>query len=142
MDKNQKIYYRRNLPHYHPLNSCYFITFRLTNSLPWKIIKDLKEEFEFERKKLNSIKELKLKEKELYAHEKRYFGKFDSLLDFPEFGYTWMKDEKIAKIVYDAIQSKNNKKYELIAFCIMPNHMFTLFSVQYKKNLGLKVELH
>jgi len=130
MDNNQKIYYRRNLPHYHPLNSCYFITFRLANSLPWKIIKELKKEFEFERKKLNSIKEFKLKEKELYAHEKRYFGKFDSLLDFSESGSTWLKDKRIAKIVNDTIQSKNSKEYELLAFCIMPNHVHLVIDLR------------
>jgi hypothetical protein len=43
MIKN-KIYYRRNLPHYQPPGSTFFVTYRLDGSLPIETIKRLKEE--------------------------------------------------------------------------------------------------
>lgn len=35
------VYYKRNLPHYQPGNTDYFVTFRLANSLPKKVIDNL-----------------------------------------------------------------------------------------------------
>jgi hypothetical protein len=42
------IYYRRNLPHYHPDGYPLFITFRLAGSLPLEVLAQLKAEREFE----------------------------------------------------------------------------------------------
>jgi hypothetical protein len=39
-----KIFYKRNLPHYQPPFATYFVTFRLANSLPRHIIEELKKE--------------------------------------------------------------------------------------------------
>ena len=48
--EDEKIYYRRNLPHYQPSYASYFITFRLAGSLPNEVIIKLKEEYEIEEK--------------------------------------------------------------------------------------------
>ena len=56
----EQIYYRRNLPHYQPVEATFFITFRLANSLPLNIIKELKSEYEEELRKLRTIKSLPL----------------------------------------------------------------------------------
>ena len=42
--EGNKIYYRRHLPHYQPIDATFFVTFRLTASLPIETITRLKKE--------------------------------------------------------------------------------------------------
>jgi putative transposase len=104
-----KIYYKRNLPHYQPGENYFFVTFRLANSLPRTIVSEYFQE-----------KDSKNKNKESSG---KLFLKFDQLLDRSNSGSTWLKDPRLAKIVYDAIRWRDKKEYELICFCIMPNHV-------------------
>jgi len=39
-----------------------------------------------------------------------------------------MRDSHVAKIVDDAIREFNGTRYELIAWCVMPNHVHAVFS--------------
>lgn len=50
------------------------------------------------------------------------FQKYESILDKAAFGRDWLIKEKIAKILGNALFYNNKKKYDLIAFTIMPNH--------------------
>lgn len=122
-----KEYYRRNLPHYQPLEGIFNICFRLAESLPvekWKQLKDIQE---------LRIKEIKAKENNLTSttlkialktEEDLYFGKFDQLLDNYYSSPTFLRISKVAKIVSEAIlYGHNTKRYEVICFCIMPNHV-------------------
>jgi putative transposase len=74
------VFYRRRLPHYQPPEATYFITFRLANSLPQSVVAQLKSEFRLE---LNGLmqKPDKNRRDEIYNLKKRYFGKYDQLLD-------------------------------------------------------------
>ena len=51
------------------------------------------------------------------------FVTYEKILDTYKYGYKWLSDERIAKIVNDAIFFYESKRYELIAFTIMPNHL-------------------
>jgi putative transposase len=102
--KPHDIFYRHRLPHIHPEGYPIFITFNLTGSLPKDVVKKLKEQ---------------------RTHEK-YFDKYDEWLDRCEHGYPWMKDERIASIVIRKIHSFENERYELLTYCIMPNHVHLL----------------
>ena len=76
----ENIFYKPNLPHIHPRDGIFFITFRLADSLPINVLKRLKEEMmklKFIEKKFNK-KEFN---REKYNLEKRYFAKFDEWLD-------------------------------------------------------------
>lgn len=44
-------FYQRHLPHFQPLGYAFFVTFRLANSLPVSVIKELTAEREIELKK-------------------------------------------------------------------------------------------
>ena len=39
-----------------------------------------------------------------------------------------MRDPRVAKIVADAIKFFDGKRYRLLAWCVMPNHVHVLFS--------------
>jgi REP element-mobilizing transposase RayT len=57
-----------------------------------------------------------------------YFGKFDKLLDASDYGPTWIKQKEIAQIVKDAINFYDKKKYDLICYTIMSNHVHQVFT--------------
>ncbi|RKY56230.1 MAG: hypothetical protein DRP89_01765 [Candidatus Neomarinimicrobiota bacterium] len=77
----QKYFYKRNLPHYYQPGACYFITFRLAGSLPIKIVRKLKEEYEFPKQIIGrSLKNKKELEQQLSDSWKRYCWEIDKLL--------------------------------------------------------------
>ena len=127
-NQNYKTYYRRNLPHYQPLGYSYFVTFRLAESLPISVIKKLKEERERELEEISNIKGLKNKSEKYYKSQENYFTKFDGLLDKNKSGPDWLKNEKVAEIVKEAIHNKDEIEYDLIAYTIMPNHVHIAFT--------------
>ena len=118
------IYYRRNLPHFHPEGYPLFITFRLADSLPVEIFAELKSQREQDLKMLNDNSL-----DEHYKIEKKHFGRYDAWLDRCASGPTWLKNKSIADIVANKIHSMNKKHYQLLAYCIMPNHVHLLIEL-------------
>jgi len=119
--ETKDIYYRRNLPHFHPEGYPLFITFRLADSLPVEVLRELKAQREGE---LNGLKNPSPDEK--YAIEKKHFGRYDKWLDSCAFGPRWLGDMNIAEIVAKKIHSMNDKHFHLVAYCIMLNHVHLL----------------
>lgn len=130
------ITYTRNLPHFHPNEATFFITFRLYSSISFLKLKELKSEFETRKKELffqyGIDKDFKSK---LYSLQKLYFLRFDNLLDSAIEGPQWLKEDCVAEIVSDKIFEFDILKYNLIVFSIMPNHVHLVF----KPNENLKI---
>ncbi len=122
-------YYKRNLPHFQPSNAVYFITFRLAESLPKTVVEQLKKENEIIEKSIIKIKDKSERGNAIYKQRKRYFAKFDKLLDCSQSGALWLKNKDVATIVYDSIIFRDKKKYDLHCFCIMPNHVHLVFEM-------------
>ncbi|MBN1480857.1 hypothetical protein EH223_00050 [candidate division KSB1 bacterium] len=126
MDTDQHIFYRRNLPHILPPKGCFFVTFRLYGSLPFRVL----DRFIREKEKAlaNIPKSLSPQDyqKRKYNLEKYYFARFDSLLHKTKYGPTWLAQTHIADIVVQQIFAYDNGRYNLRAFCIMPNHVHLL----------------
>ncbi len=120
------IFYRRHLPHYQIDNSYYFITYRLKNSLSAYMRNRLKEEFYKEKKIILRFTNMIEKKEQLYNLQKKYFGKFDYYLDRSLTCVNFLSDDRIAKIVCDAMLFLNGKDYSLISYCVMPNHVHLL----------------
>lgn len=119
----ETIFYRRNLPYIQPPNGLFFITFRLTGSLPKHVVKQLQESREKEIETLEKTLTPEEFESQMYKLEKRYFAEFDRWLDKCTQGQQWLKDERVAQIVANKIHDFDNKRYHLIAYCIMSNHV-------------------
>lgn len=117
------IYFRRKLPHYQPSEAIYFITFRLAGSLPQEAIIRLREERERELRAAGQDKSLS------YRIRKKYFAKFDDLLEGKHDGPTWLADGRIAKVVAEALHYWDGKRYRLLCYCIMPNHVHMMIEV-------------
>jgi REP element-mobilizing transposase RayT len=126
--KNFKTYYKRNLPHYQSVGYTYFVTYRLNDSLPLEVIKKLKAEREKQLKEIDGISNKSLQQDKYKKMQSVYFGKFDKLLDTSDFGPTWLKKKEIAEIVKDAIHFYDNKKYNLVCYTIMSNHVHQVFT--------------
>ncbi|MCW9707087.1 transposase [Fodinibius salsisoli] len=118
-------YYRRNLPHYQPPQGEFFITFRLANSLPKDAVAKLRDEYYKLSEGINSDAVSESKK----AQQEKYFAKFDRILDQSKNSVCWLKEDKIAEIVANKLHSFDNRKYLLICYCIMPNHVHLLFKL-------------
>ena len=115
--------YRRKLPHWQPQNAIFFITFRLAHSLPQPILQELRAEQERQRRIICAQFSAEAQPEELYRLAKKSFGAYDAWLDkCLEESPRWLAQEPIAQIVMQELHRLDTERYDLIAFCIMPNH--------------------
>jgi REP element-mobilizing transposase RayT len=117
-------FYRRNLPHWQPPEAQYFITFRLAGSLPKEATQKIKYQCkEIEKKLGNDHQNLSTK------INRAVFQKYERLLENSNSGPFWLRKPKVAKLVCNAIEYRDSKKYDLYAYCIMPNHVHLVFKL-------------
>jgi REP element-mobilizing transposase RayT len=124
-----RFYYKQDLPHVQPPGATIFVTFRLANSLPEQVIeKFIDENKKLEQKVLNDSQAGNAKDHTEQLHKKQ-FARFDNLLHFyASSKVCYLKDDRVANLVSESIHYRNNKFYDLIAFCIMPNHVHLLIT--------------
>ena len=123
--------YKRNLPHFLPIGSTFFITSCLKGSIPKEIISQLQADLVNvqDRIRLEFANDERFNV-ELSNAQKRHFGHLDKHLDNYTGGFHWLKQPEIAKIVLDTFHFWNDKGYELLAYTIMSNHFHILFDTQ------------
>ncbi|MDE6086257.1 MAG: transposase [Muribaculaceae bacterium] len=113
-----------HLPHWHQDNKTQFVTFRLADSLPQSVLRELKKlrsNF-FDEHPLPWDKELKSLYNGIISEKQQYFldqGLGSCILKIPE----------IRQMLVESIEFYNEKKYKLISYVIMPNHVHILFSL-------------
>jgi len=118
---------RGRLPHWQLDGSTYFLTFRLRDSLPKHIAIALFREREQMMRMTMTASER--------AEVDRLFGlKLDSYLDQGH-GSCIFRDEANASIVAGALQFFDRARYELHAWCVMPNHVHVMFYLQHGAEL-------
>lgn len=119
----EKHFHRRNLPHLYFNEGIYFITNRLADSLPQNKVAEIKE----------AIKNSKLKNDDNF---KRLLKKYDNLLDSGRYGKKYLLNPKVAEICKYTLHYPDKKEYNLICYCIMPNHIHLAFELLIK-NKGI-----
>lgn len=123
---NPTIRTRGYLPHWESESATYFVTFRLADSLPRELMDSLNKQrtilarariagscTEADRARIAELREL--------------MRRAERCLD-RGLGQSHMQDSRVATIVGDAIQEFQGTRYELIAWCVMPNHVHAVFS--------------
>jgi putative transposase len=116
-------FYRRRLPHWNPAGQMFFITFRLANSLPVRVIQELENEREHEKQIVCARFSGAQRADELYKLDKKHFGRFDAWLDrCTEESPRWLAEARIARIVTEHIHAMDGERYRLSAYCLMSNH--------------------
>jgi REP element-mobilizing transposase RayT len=113
---------RGRLPHWQLDESTYSVTIRLRDSLPKHIaIALLREREQMMRMTMTGAER---------AEVDRLFGlKLDSYLDEGH-GSCIFRDDANASIVAGALQYFDRIRYELHAWCVMPNHVHAMFYLQ------------
>jgi putative transposase len=141
-----KLLYQRNLPHFQPIGGTFFITFRLAGSLPRAVLRRWASEnviSQRQRKRLHAAStsgtegddgsetvlspEQPVSSRSLEMNRRRFI-ELETLLHRVAAGPTWLVDDRVAKIVADAIIYRNDTVYRLDAYCVMPNHVHMVFS--------------
>jgi REP element-mobilizing transposase RayT len=116
---------RGYLPHREGEHPIYFVTFRLADSLPRDFVLQLRRRRESTKKVMPAAEAAAgpARATELRSLLRTAERCLDSGL-----GKCHMRDSRIAKIVADAIQHFRGTRYELLAWCVMPNHVHVVFS--------------
>ncbi len=89
------------------------ITFRLYDSLPKEVIEEIKLK---DDDSCDSIQYQRLRQK---------------IAEYEDAGYgqCFLRDERIAAIMQDTLKHFDGERYQLICWCIMPNHVHVLIEV-------------
>ncbi len=92
-------------------------------------IQRMKEERILFKDKINGMNNWRHRSNEWQQFNYESFTRFDALLDSCRPGPTWLKDDKIAEIVEGGIRFFDQSVYDLLSFCIMPNHVHVIFEL-------------
>jgi putative transposase len=120
----QKEFFARRLPHWHPNNATFFVTFGLEGSLPAVVVAQIQAEQEILRQQLQTKKDHALRS-DLYHQSKQLFKRYDDYLDQGQ-GERWLANPDVAQVVYEQIKALHPKYYYLYACCVMPTHVHLL----------------
>ncbi len=115
------IHDRGRLPHWEKESATYFITFRLADSLPSEVL----DRIESERDSI--VLTAKQLARDLSSSERRKIEQLSTkiierYLDNGQ-GSCHLRNPAIADLVADALRYFDNRRYRLLAWCIMPNHV-------------------
>ena len=120
-------YYYRNLPHIQPRGATFLVNFRLAGSLPSEIVKGLREKADQLEKKLLAIKDPKEKTLLRDKEQQKLFDKWDDALHESQTGPFSLRDDRIAQTVANSILYHDGNWFDMLAYCIMPNHVHLVF---------------
>ncbi len=121
---NAKLRYGANLPHLTCDNGLYSVTFRLADSLPQSVIavwKQQRDKMIAEAAALHheNVKEQSEKLARLFSE------RVETYLDAGA-GECHMNNPVIADLVENALKHFDKLRYELLCWCIMPNHVHVI----------------
>lgn len=113
---------RGYLPHWEIDNAIYFITYRLADSLPRSVIEKLRSEYAAAKGgfKLTISEQSRLSE---WFHRR-----LDEFLDSGS-GACFLKVPEVAECVIQTWRHFNGVRYDLRAWCVMPNHVHVVAKI-------------
>lgn len=119
-----KVFYRRNLPHWHPPGATFFLTWRLQGTLPESTRKHLEHQKKRLRKKLKNT-DLNRRERSVRV-EKKMFELIDQTLHKNRDQVDWLARDRIAETVIQSLFHHHRNLYDLHEFVVLPNHVHLL----------------
>jgi REP element-mobilizing transposase RayT len=85
-----------------------------------------------ERERINrelaKITNNKKRAEKAYLKSRRLFGKWDNELDKSTTDVKYLSDPRVADMVVESLHFRDGKVFDLIAFCVMPNHGHVVFT--------------
>ena len=94
------------------------ITFRLYDSLPKEVIEEIKL-------KLDIKKEVSSYNSSQYQRLRQKIAEYEDA----GYGQCFLRDERIAAVMQNTLKHFDGERYQLICWCIMPNHVHVLIEV-------------
>ncbi len=115
------------LPHWEASGATYAVTFRLADSLPAAILEQWRHEREFLRTQADLATEQSPMRPE--DRERLRFLESEAVNDYLDAGHgqCWLKQPPVARLVADALHHFDRARYDLLAWCVMPNHVHVVF---------------
>jgi len=107
-------YKGKNLPHYDQCGVMQFITFRLCDSLPGFLVEQLEDELNL----------LKTEERDIIKRKR-----IEDWIDVGH-GCCALSNPEMAEVMENALLHFDGERYNLISWCIMPNHVHVLISTE------------
>lgn len=115
---------RGYLPHFDQPLLIQFLTFRLHDAVPRRVVEGWKAELGWkESLPATDPREVKLR---------RLVSKYEDA----GYGACWLRDDRVAAVVEETLLLFDGARYRLIAWCVMPNHVHVLIETWEKWNLG------
>jgi len=120
------VFYRRNLPHLQPTGGIFFVTYMLYGAIPRHVNEQWRREYEEEVMRLAD--QAKKEAAAFYTDSKnkidrKFRLKQEKYLDSRKDGPFHFSDSNLAQIAVESLLFWDNKRIEVICFCIMPNHI-------------------
>ena len=118
------IHDRGHLPHWEKDSATYFVTFRLGDSLPQSVLHQILSE---RASVLATAAQAgrSLSRDELRKLDRPSTAKIERYLDSGT-GACHLKEPTIANIVVSTLRHFDDKRYRLLAWCVMPNHVHVI----------------
>jgi len=113
-----------HLPHWEQPGRCYFITFRMADSIP----ADLRREWTDERDQWLAAHPKPHSLEETEEYHQRFTARIERWLDSGH-GSCVLRRPDCREIVADALRFFDDKRYHLYAWVLMPNHVHVLTSL-------------
>jgi len=113
---------RGYLPHWEIDNAIYFITYRLADSLPRSVIQKLRAEY------VAAKGSCKLTMSERARLSEWFHRRLDEFLDTGR-GSCFLKVPAIAECVIQSWRYFDGIRYDLLAWCVMPNHVHVIVKI-------------
>ncbi|MCS7054488.1 MAG: transposase [Ignavibacterium sp.] len=111
-----KHFARRNLPHLYFNTGIYFITARISGTLPFSVI--------------NSLKKISNKYRDIPFEEfRKHFVEYDDFLDKNFNSKIKLTDNFIPEILSECLLYPDGKEYKLLCYTIMPTHFHFAFEL-------------
>jgi valyl-tRNA synthetase len=112
------------LPHWTKQGATYAVAFRLADSLPPEVLQAWRQERE------GIVLAAEQQGRPLTAHEEQeiarlYSTRVETFLDSGK-GACHLAKPEIASLVQEALQHFDGQRYDLIAWCVMPNHVHVI----------------
>ena len=107
---------RNYIPHFE-VKKPQFITYRLADSLPSELIEECRSLLDIK----NAGEELKVRQRRLKLLVDQY--------EDAGLGECVLKDARVAAIIMDNLRHHDGIKYQLLHWCIMPNHIHLLIEI-------------
>jgi REP element-mobilizing transposase RayT len=124
-DDNVSIRNRGHLPHWEAATATYFVTFRLADSMPQNVLRSIlfaREDIPSTAAQMGrNVSETERKQL-LKLHSRRIEKYLDAGV-----GACFLRNADVAKVVADSLWQFNGTRYQLFAWCVMPNHVHVVF---------------